>query len=382
MMGRWNLPTESAEGASPFEVDQVLVHYDGPQIVTLRDEEDNRYLGVASDEGEGLVRWIYAPLTNTEFKALMDGVATTRDALLKSCVYLVDIDVDGNAVRRWECDAADISDENLPDVGALLPEETRRTFSVQPANAPELILENVGVERKGILFRSLSEILNAFQRFWNAMAQAVSPEGPKERGRWSADSSESAGLALSGAGQGSLILHINPTDARMFEKAAGAFEELARASDEPQVLAGVIERLGTRVQARYEELLTNLERHKLQLLARRPGGAAFLAPHVIPRVLSALPKAVAGEPKTVPATGYFLSFDVGNGNFELYDEGKDFLFKGKVHPEVLKRHDAITVGAGVTYAVFIEVTTLASASRRVMEEAFTLRVIGPRSSAS
>lgn len=123
MRESWSLPSSMVE-APPFELDQVLVEYDGPQIVTLRGA-DGLYLGIASDEDDAFVRWIYAPLAVTELRALLEGSATLREAVQKPKVYVVDVDHDGAPVHTWEYPGAQLRDDDLPAPGALLPRAIR-----------------------------------------------------------------------------------------------------------------------------------------------------------------------------------------------------------------------------------------------------------------
>lgn len=378
MMGEWNLP-EQAEfaGTISFHVDEILVEYNGPQIVTARGPR-GRYIGVAADEDERAVRWIFAPITDTEFRALALGAVSTHDVIIKPNVYIVDVDHNDNQLQAWECDASQLSDENLPDAGVLLPKAARDALiaAMPQPEAPELRLERLSASRPGIMFRSLAEVLSAFQRLWNALAQAVSTGGPKERGRWATELSERAALSLAAAAPGSLSLRIEPFDVSVFEQAAQPFEDLVRAGDNPQALAEILARLGARVQARYEELLTDVERHQLQLLARRRGGVAFISPHTAYRVRLALPQGVYGEPKTKPAIGYFLAFDTTGATFEFFDETSDTSYRGLVHPDVLAENNSVAVGPGATHAVFIEVTARIAASKHVTET-YVLRAIAP-----
>lgn len=87
------------------------------------------YLGLAADDEEGFVRWVLAPITNTELKALIDGAETLRDALLKPQVYIVDMDHEWKTLRAWSYDGNQLGDEHLPERGALLPTLTRQELA-------------------------------------------------------------------------------------------------------------------------------------------------------------------------------------------------------------------------------------------------------------
>ncbi|UQA55249.1 hypothetical protein [Polyangium aurulentum] len=120
------------ENPPPFELDQVLVEYDGPQIVTLRGV-DGLHLGIASDEDDAYVRWIYAPLTETELRALLDGTGALRDVMHKPWVYVVDVDHDGVPVHAWQYPGEQLRDDDLPARGALLPKAVRNELGAKPS---------------------------------------------------------------------------------------------------------------------------------------------------------------------------------------------------------------------------------------------------------
>ncbi len=378
MRGIWKLP-EQAIVPPAAKIVHVLVEYNGPQVVVARDNEGLK-LGVAADDEEdsGLVRWLYAPLTDTEFKALVSGASTIRDALLKPRVYVIDFGRDDRPLRAWE-HASELLDETvLPRRGALLPKATRAEFAATIPEKPELCLERLGAKSKGVTFRSLSELLGVFQRLWNSLAQAVSQESPKERGRLQADLSERAALALTGATAGSLILEITPSDHAIFNEVSQQFEELAKAGDDPQALSALLEHLGPRVQARYVELLKDIEKHGLQLFTRRQAGSAFLASHTAPRVISALTQSKVSEARTIPAIGYFLAFDGVRGSFEFNETLSGEVYKGHVAPEVFASHDSVVVGPGVTYRAAIEITTQVSVANQIVQTHW-LRELDPYS---
>ncbi len=133
MRESWNLLDEQIVSPPALDVEHVLAEYDGPELITLTGI-GQRYLGVASDNDRSFRRWVYAPITNTEFKALIDGAETVRDALLKANIYVVDVSIDDVPTRAWQCDGRHLTDDNLPERGALLPRLTREHFAESPAS--------------------------------------------------------------------------------------------------------------------------------------------------------------------------------------------------------------------------------------------------------
>ncbi|WP_437619855.1 hypothetical protein [Sorangium sp. So ce1151] len=375
MRSSWSL-SEQLQTAPNDEIEQVLVEYNGPQVVTLRDSLGVK-LGVASDEDESCVRWIQAYITETERKALFDGALTIRDALLKDVVYVVDVSHDGTPLRSWDYDPSRLTDADLPKRGALLPRAVREEFAQAAAEFPELRLDGGGVARtNGVAFRALSSVLDSFQRLWNAIAQSITDEGPKERGRWPAVLANAAELSLGAAGHGSLVMHVSPSDEHVFNEVARKFESLAKAGDDPAKLTSALAKLGPRVQSRYGELLGHLQKQDLQLLTRWPFGSAFVSGDAAARVLSAFPRGQIEKPRTVKVIGTFLAFDSIKLDFEFKDESSEDKYNGQVDPEVLEAHESVAVGRGSRYVVTIEVQSTVTHAGH-LHESNTLRSIAP-----
>lgn len=384
MRETWHLPDQPLSSPPRFSTQQVLVEYGGPQIVTAVLADANAlmpgscglYLGVASDEEDELVRWVLGPITQTEYKALIDGTETLRDALLKPQVYVLDVDVDDDwePRRAWICDGNQLGDDHLPRRGALLPTASRQELAhALPAEAdvPEWRIDGPSVGAVGVGFRALSDVLDVFQRLWNAFAQSLSPDGPKASGRPKAEVVERTALRLASAGAGSLVLQVNPVDMDMYQQVAEHFEALVRASADPAALAEELARLGPRVQGRYNELLANLARHDLQVWARRPGRAAFLSASIASRVLRDWPQEMKSESSRTEAIGHFIGFDMDPGSFTFYDELRDKTYSGSVHAEANK---SVTVGTDVRYVVLLDVTMQTTAMER-FRQTYTLRAI-------
>jgi hypothetical protein len=385
MRATWNLPELSLPSLPRCRVQDVLVEYDGPQIVTAVVQESHflephpLYLGVASDDGEGgaLVRWILAPITDTELEALIDGAVTLRDLMLKAEVYVLDVAVeyDWEPRRGWVCDGHRLEDEHLPARGALLATASRREFlqkRMTLPQGPELRIDGARVGEMGVGFRALSKVFDVFQRLWNAFAESMSPGGPKASGRPRAELAEKAALGVAAAAPGSLVLQISPADIATYQEVAERFEMLVGASGEPTALASAFGRLGPRVQGRYIELLATLARHDLQMLARRPGGAAFLSATMSSRVLQEWQQGQRTQSSQIDAIGHFTAFDIEHGSFTFYDEHTDETYSGSVAPDAQK---SVTVGEEVRYVVALDVTITLRARTERASESYALRSI-------
>ncbi len=319
------------------------------------------------------------PCKNTEFRALIQGAETLRNALLKPEVYILDVGLEYEWVPRnaWLFDGNKLHETFLPTVGALLPTLSRQEFSQELAGLPvepNLRIDGPGVGALGLEFRVLSDILDVFQRLWNAIGQALSPSGPKASGRPTPDLAERTALRLAAAGSGSLVLRVGPADMVMYQDVAERFEELVRTSSNGHSLAETLGRLGSRVQGRYSELLTKLAKHNLQMLAERPGGAVFLSASTSSRVLQELPQSVTSESRRLDIFGHFVGFDYDRATFTFYDEHKDETYSGTVPSEVGEAYPSVVVGIEVRYAVNLDLLMQTAGADRP-KQTYTLRSI-------
>lgn len=338
-----------------LRVTHVLLEYDGPQI-TLATVEGVQHLGVAADECNDGVRWIYSPVTNLELQALASGSQTTRNALLKREVLVVDIDHRDQVTGAWKVPSEEIEEDAFPTVGAVLPMGSRQLISElhpQPTH-PEIALEQLSRRSNGIPFKALSQAINVFQRLWTALAAAGEM---RARGRYVAGLEDRAMLYFAEASAGSLRIRVEPSDATLYEDVSETFTALVDAGEDSQQVSEVLTQAGPRVQNRYKELLSTLQRNDLEIMAYSRNGAAFLGPERAGRILGAMLNAKDIETTNVYSTGYFLSYSFPERKFEFVDVESDRHFKGDVDADVSARNRAITVGEEAMYSAIIEVAT-------------------------
>lgn len=302
-------------------------------------------MGLAADEDASVSRWIFAPLSALELRALALGGVATRDVFLKATVHVVDFDVNGEPQAFWRCSGESLSDDSLPIRGARLPKACQVELSAYaPQNSDKEIQFLQAKSSDGVLFRAISDVLSTFQRLWNALAQGLDTAVPRER----------SALALAAATMGSLVLRIEAVDEGVFQAVAGRFEQLAAADDDPDALASVLSKFGPRVQARYQELLVDIQKHELEMLYRSDRGAALLSANIASKVLVSLHPSMSSEPKLIAAVGYFAAYDIANATFDFVDEERERRFQGKVQPTVVNAFDRVVVGPGSKYAVVID----------------------------
>ena len=131
MRRRWTLP-EALPDQERFlkqEVEHVLVEYEGPQIVSLRDPDGARLVAVASDESHDSVRWLQAVVDESEWSALVTGRLQLACAFLKPMLQVVDRTLGGDPIKGWDVQFENIDGQaDLPDLDAFLPTETIERF--------------------------------------------------------------------------------------------------------------------------------------------------------------------------------------------------------------------------------------------------------------
>ena len=131
----WHLPAEETR-LPERRIGRVLVEYEEPEIVTLCDQDDALYLGVAVDEEGDVVRWLEAELYPQKYEALLAGLLDVRGALGKPRVWVVDRTREGKSIRSWSLAMEDLPEDALPRPGALLPTATRLRLQHSRRNTP------------------------------------------------------------------------------------------------------------------------------------------------------------------------------------------------------------------------------------------------------
>lgn len=154
MRSPWpQLPTEHAQLVlQPQSIDalhplEVVDEYNGPQIVFAM-LEGQRVLGVAADEDAQVERWIFAPVSEVERRALRAGVASLREALRKDKAYVVDFLRHSKGMYLYPIDGRSLGD-------AVLPDEDARLDPVETLDAPvddhlRFALDRVGGVPQGV----------------------------------------------------------------------------------------------------------------------------------------------------------------------------------------------------------------------------------------
>lgn len=339
-----------------LEVSHVLVEFEGPQITLAADASRTRYLGLAAEDRDEFVRWIYAPVSMLEIRGLASGDIATRDVFLKERVLVLDVSlVDETFKQSWEVDGSLLPEFALPEVGAYLPALTQRylkeLFPFETVADRELALEQLEAPSTGVSFKALSQTLDVFQRLWSALTAG---DALGMRGRYSG--AEKSQLSFAQAVPGSLRVEVSPADEATFDSALQRFRELVSESSAPDFSAMNIDGWGARLVARYTELLRTLSRNNLQLLATCEAGAVYLSSGKAKHVLSKLELRALEEVTLEVGVGYFVAYSASDLRFEFFDEKEDQTWKGDVDASFREECPIVTVGEEAKYAIVVRMT--------------------------
>ena len=376
MKQNWTLGQGSITPSIRFEIVSVLAEYEGPQILFAR-INGKECLGVAADEDDVVVRWLFSPVSSVELLALAGGHCSTYAAIVKEGISVVDLDDDLLVREVWEVPVEDLRMDVLPDPSSKLPKEARALLSefYTPVALPRLTL-GIANSHDLLSFRALSGVLSSFQRLWTTLAQSMEGDAVTSRGRWSTTLEERATLHFSQAVPGSLRIEMKAGEQALHDRVSDLFAIMVHFADSPEEQEAINQMLqvGPRAYARLNELLKLVQKSGIELLNENGSTGAYLSPSIAARVLRAGKFEETRTSVMEAASGFFLAFSESDAKFEFYDEARDAVLAGTVDPRVISSHDAVTVGQGGSYAIVVEkVTRQISALRHEVQ--FTLREI-------
>lgn len=130
----------AAATASAHEPEHVLEETDGAigALVASFTEAGQRFVGVAVDRKDGVVRWIESPVSDLEWDSLLRGFTSLRDVLLEEEVWVIDRTVTLESVRSWRVAFSQLEDEHLPAEDSLLDPEDHEHLLAPPSRMPQL----------------------------------------------------------------------------------------------------------------------------------------------------------------------------------------------------------------------------------------------------
>jgi len=366
MIGDWStLSAQCSLAPQHFAIKEVLAEYDGPQIVTAECNSDS-VIGVAADEEQGIVRWLFAKMSSVEVKGLALGVLTTRELYVKAdSISVVDADESFNIVRFWDgVSGLDLGD-NLPDPGVLLPVSAREKLQEYIGHSFMSALSvsaNPNSGEAGVGFRALSDLLDITQRFVNAIAQALHSESVN-LGRYTSEVVLQASLGFVEAETGSLCINVAPSNKALLDEALATIKGAVDCGENVAELETFLSPKGPRVRARFEELLKVIRKNQIELLGQSGGFAAYLSPTISQRIITAIECGAEETRQTWPATGSFIAYDSGGLKFEFVSDD-DTVYEGDVLAQVAEKNQVVAVGTGALYIVLVTTIVLSKWDQR------------------
>jgi hypothetical protein len=328
MRAAWLLPEQSSFGIERREIETVLVEYDEPEVVVLRDATGALFLGVAADEDAHVVRWVHASLPKLEYRALIAGALSLRDSLLKEEVWVLDeLRLTGNVDRVWRLNSSQLPDAALPEPGALIPDATRERLGPMISRDPILYIDGHRIQEHAIPFADLSAMASSTQRLWTALAQSQLRDGRRGARKRIADRST---LSMAATGPGSFAMRVQPADREVFEVAASVYGQLVQASDDTQRLRSYIGHIGPEALSAYASYMRTIEKHRLHVLAEWSGMASYVGAHIAKRVRKALSHTTPRREQPFVALGHFHGFSYEDNKFVFHDIDTDVHYSGTI----------------------------------------------------
>lgn len=373
MSSPWNLP-QQLETAPDWEVVRVLVSYDGEAEIALAKADGLTHLAVAAADLDGAARWIAAPISSTETKALLASACDIRSVLLKPSGMVLDM-ADGRPVRAWRYNLAELADDFLP-----LPSTTLEGLISDVPDAAatsELLLDGEAVHDHQIPIRVLAALFDAKQRLWNALAQLIFGAETTQRGLVGSELRRLATIDLQASpSPGSLILQIASADDEAFNKIAQRFGTLVRASGSIQTLNAELGPLGPRTRSAYSYYLEQVEKYGVEVFTRWPRGGAFLTPFAAASYRRSLQAVESVESETLTVAGALSLYNSKTGNFEFKASEDDVTYSGYVSSQVQEEHPALLVGQADVYTVEIEVQRISVVAAAAIQNCILRKIVG------
>lgn len=317
----------------------VLIESDVPELV-LAESNGASWLGVFSEHHaeSGRSRWVYAPLSGLEQRALLRGVVAPYACFRKPRVLVIDEEAD-ERTRVYHADGLLIERAALPAPDFLLP-EWARPAPEPSSDATVMTLAQRSVQR-GVSLMAMSAIAEQYQRVHLAIGLAKAGK-MAATGAVPHEIVERFTVNFVAASPGSLKIELAPRSTADFERSNAALESLMGAPAER--LPALLGELGPRVRASYEKLLRALVDHESELMVERPGGrSVFVSPWLATEAIGAIPVATASYSEEQVATGQLIGFDVRTRTFSLYDEQLNKTIQGTFSSR-FEPPTAVTVG--------------------------------------
>ena len=356
----WSALNEPELVIEHYELRDVIIDFNGPQLATYQDKGGSLWLGVAVDElDERLERWLLTPVTSRELRALASGLLGTRDAFKSKELSVLDLDWStGEFVRSWRAVSSGLLDPDaLPDASASL-EGFMNLPESQPEHVRSFTFDHARFEREGIGFQPLSDALHNLQRVWSAIAQALETK-PTARGRLTRDIQQRSALRTVALRAGSIVVELRESsDEELNDQIAESFARLLNARDDGALLTEQLTSLKARVHTSYEDFLRALQRGDMEFEFNYKARRGYMSPQLASCTRERLQQVtyMKEESDVIELCGYFSAFDL-NGSFAFEDEMTSEKFQGSISPNA-ELTLPISVGEDAAYYVFLDMSVV------------------------
>lgn len=332
--------------AASGETTEVLVEYDGPQLVLTRGKSGACYLSVASDADESAVRWLHAPVTSVQLAALKRGATTLFDVFRDAKLDVVDVAPNGDIVRAWVVGPDELDVAHLPLPAAPFP-----ISEAAPKNEIELMLGPEG--HAAIPLDSLGIVASRYQAVWTQCALAALRPTREAR----STVTNGARLDATSAHAGSFVLHTVPADDAISNSAADVFRKLVQSSTNHVDLDAFLASNPIELRDSYMSFLVALRVRNLQILATWAHGAAFVGRRQSRLGRTRRTRGESTHTRSYVYRGFFRGFSLQTRTFEF--DGVQAI-RGGVSPDCLAHaeKEGVVVGEHDFYRVTVSETTL------------------------
>ncbi len=193
MMNANILPENTLLGR--LEIVEVLGYYDGPYLLSCRNQAGHTFLALQVDEDKEADVWLYVAISPERLDFVRTGGLALHDAFVKpedGTVYRVSVPFTPGSAEIGLLPASEVAGELLPDMSECLSLESVPMTNVLPANelarrinrdVVDLHLRLQGHNRPGAPSAVVGRFLEAFQHFADAIgevyARRILKEGQK-----------------------------------------------------------------------------------------------------------------------------------------------------------------------------------------------------------
>jgi len=99
---------------------RMLYEFDGPRIFTCQNVNGQIFLAYQCDEAADVQQFLVVPFTEELVGRLVKGHLSVRDALLRSPLWLFEVNNEFTPIRCWTVEFGDLPKDALPRAGTLL----------------------------------------------------------------------------------------------------------------------------------------------------------------------------------------------------------------------------------------------------------------------